>query len=62
MNKSRLTFVLAAVAVVVGIGLTVGLYVTRFFGPGSGVRVLNTATIIKQIQGLSQLVTVKYVL
>jgi hypothetical protein len=56
-------FLWALTAVVV---LTLAVYltfsVTRWLGRGTGLHFGNTATVVKQVQALSDLVTVKYVL
>src|ERR1043166_7743341 len=57
---------LANLALVVGIvfvlGLVLGILFTRRLPSRSGPKAYNTATILKQVQSLSQLVTVKYVM
>src|SRR5439155_10493696 len=50
------------VAIVFGSGLIIGILFPRWAGVGSKPKVYNTATILKQVQTLSQLVTVKYVM
>lgn len=40
----------------------VGMMVSRAVNSGGGVRIYNTATILKQVQTVSELVTVKYVM
>ena len=44
-----------------GVALVFGLIVGRFLPGAAGRSILNTATVITQIQSLAQLVTVKYV-
>ena len=62
MTKYRL-FIFFAVVVAVGImGLVVGVTGTRMFFPSSTVRAYNSSLLLKQIQAVNQLVTVKYVL
>ncbi len=56
-------FLWALTAVVV---LTLAVYltfsVTRWLGRGAGLHFMDTATVVKQVQTLSELVTVKYVM
>jgi hypothetical protein len=55
-----LGFVLAAAA---GVGLLLGVNLTQLnVPPASPPTILNTATLVQQIQSLAELVTVKYVL
>jgi hypothetical protein len=50
-------------AVSAGGGLVLGLYLPRLQAPPAvAPTILNTATLVQQIQGLSELVTVKYIL
>lgn len=49
-------------AIGAGVGLLIGFVLPRLAGLRSGPTVLNTATVLKQVQTLSQLVTVKYVM
>ncbi|MBI3414388.1 MAG: DUF4230 domain-containing protein [Verrucomicrobia bacterium] len=62
MSKLRL----AATAILLLIALALGLFLgAKFFeltSSRSGVRTLNTAVLLQQVQSLAQLVTVKYVL
>jgi hypothetical protein len=62
MKKLRPLLVLVALMSVLGIGLWVGSFAPRWLGFVSGPRVYSTATVLRQVQTLSQLVTVKYVL
>lgn len=62
MFKQRLAFFAFLVAIVFGSGLVIGILFPRWAGVGSKPKVHNTATILKQVQTLSQLVTVKYVM
>ena len=48
-------------ALIFAMGLALG-FVAKHFLPSSGIKTLNTATILTRVQTLSQLVTVKYVL
>lgn len=43
-------------------GIWLGVYVPRFISGGAGPRALPSAIVLKQVQTLSQLVTVKYVM
>lgn len=63
MNRMRLAIVaLGLGAFVLVLGITAGWTVGRLFAPSAGPRPVNTAAILTQVQGLSQWVTVKYVL
>lgn len=63
MLKTRLLILGLILAAATGVGLTLGLWLPRLNAPPpSPPAILNTATLIQQIQGLSELVTVKYVL
>jgi len=59
--KSRLLVALL-LAVALALGVFFGVLVPSFVGIQSPPRVYNTATVIRQIQTLSELVTVKYVM
>ena len=61
MSKSRLLLILFGLAAVFILGLMIGVVVWRS-GPTAPPAIANTATVLKQVQGLSQLVSVKYVL
>jgi hypothetical protein len=52
---------LGAFALIFGLGLFLGWVALRWFGLGSG-GLLNTATVVKKVQTLSQFTTVKYTL
>ena len=62
MSKSRVLLVIALLAVMFAVGMFTGHRVTRLFGLGALARNLNTATVIRQVQTLSQLVTVQFVM
>jgi hypothetical protein len=62
MFKSRLRLVVLPLAVVFGLGVFLGVFLPRLAGLGSGLRAYNTAVVLKQVQTLSQLVTIKYVM
>src|SRR5712671_4853409 len=60
--KRRLAFIAVLLIVIFVIGIGVGILFRKLTGGGSVPRVYNTATIVRQVQTLSQLVTVKYVM
>ena len=62
MFKQRLANFALLLAVVFVLGLVLGIGFPRWAKSGSTPRAYNTATILKQVQGLSELVTVKYVM
>jgi len=62
MKKSYLLVALFALLLVFLVGLWLGVMVPRFLTGGSGPRMLPSATVLRQVQTLSQLVTVKYVM
>jgi len=59
--KSRLLVTLL-LGVALALGIFFGSWLPRFLGVSSTTRPYNTATIIRQVQTLSELVTVKYVM
>jgi hypothetical protein len=62
MRRLRQIFwAVVALAIFVG-GVWLGFTVTRWMKLGSGLHQENTATVVQQVQTLSDLVTVKYVL
>lgn len=62
MNRRSPLLVPAIVTVLAaGVALVLGLVVGRLLPGAAGRSILNTATVITQIQSLAQLVTVKYV-
>ena len=61
MQKMRMILGLAALGILFVLGLWLG-WVGRRWGPGGGPAAYNTTTVLRQVQTLSQLVTVKYVL
>jgi len=63
MSKTRVVL-LGGIALVLifGLGLLIGIVLPRMAGFGSAPRTYNTAVLLRQVQTLSQLVTVKYVL
>ena len=60
MQRLRKVFWMAMMLAVLALGVYLGLTVARW--RGVGLRVENTSTIIQQVQTLSDLVTVKYVM
>src|SRR5688572_3652200 len=54
--------VIVAILVAVVIGLWMGSVFSRLTGMNASPKVYNTATLLRQVQTLSQLVTVKYVM
>ena len=61
MRRQSLVMLAAAAAILI-IGLLLGAVLRGVVGGSSGTRVYNTSVVIQQVQTLSQLVTVKYVL
>jgi hypothetical protein len=61
MKKFRVILVLAALGILFILGLWLG-WGARRWATGGGPTAYNTATVLRQVQTLSQLVTVKYVL
>src|SRR5437763_1682900 len=62
MFKQRLAILVLLVGLLLGLGLVLGLFLPRWAGFHSAPKVYNTATLLQQVQTLSQLVTVKYVI
>ena len=62
MRRLKQIFWILAVAVVFIAGAWFGLKLTHLLMPGAGLHEENTAIIVQQVQTLSDLVTVKYVL
>jgi hypothetical protein len=62
MLRFRLVVTLALVAVALGAGLWLGALFWRAAAPPGGPRFYDTPTVLRQVQSLAQLVTVKYVL
>jgi len=62
MLKTRLIIVGLVLAIAVGTALFIALLWVRLPGMSGPPRIQNTSTILKQVQTLSDLVTVKYVL
>ena len=62
MQGVKRVFWVLAVAFVFILGAWVGVKLTRLLSPGAGLQEVNTTTVVQQIQTLSDLVTVKYVM
>lgn len=62
MRKIRLIFWLVVILAAIGFGLVLGSRFASMFGLGNPPQPINSAAILEQVKGLSQLVTVKYVL
>jgi Protein of unknown function (DUF4230) len=62
MRELKIIFWTVATLVIFGAGIWLGFTVTRWMRAGSGLHQENTATVVEQVQALSDLVTVKYVL
>jgi len=62
MSKTRLVIAGLLLALILALGLATGLFTARLLGPPPAPKPLNTATVLTQVQGLAQLVTVKYVM
>lgn len=58
--KARVLLLVLGLGLVLVLGLGLGFWLQRFLG--SRTTVFNTATVVRQVQTLSQLVTVKYVM
>lgn len=61
MWKTRLSIAGLVLLIVFGLGVALSLLALRRLGAPPAPMVVTTATVLKQVQGLSQLVTVKYV-
>src|SRR5579872_5123096 len=62
MVKTRLVNVALFLAILLGLALMIWVVLPRLALSGSSPKIYNTAILLKQVQTLSQLVTVKYVL
>ena len=62
MFKTRLIIVGLVLAIAMGVALFIALLLVRLPAIGAQPKIQNTATIVQQVQTLSELVTVKYVL
>ena len=62
MQRLKTIFWTVATLAIFGTGIWLGFTVTRWMKGGSGLHEENTPTVVEQVQNLSDLVTVKYVL
>jgi hypothetical protein len=62
MWKTRLAIIVLCCAILLGLGVLFGLFLPRLAGVGQAPPPVGTTTLLTQVQGLAQLVTVKYVL
>lgn len=62
MQKLRPLIAFVVLIVIFFAGLWLGLLGPRWLGLGGGQRIYGTATVLQQVQTLSELVTVKYVM
>lgn len=62
MKDLRVFLAALALLLILGVGAWFGFSVRRWLPGGGGTTVYNTATVLRQVQTLSQLVTVKYVM
>jgi len=58
----RLPFIALLLAIIFGLGLASGVFLRRLAAYGPASKIYNTAAMLQQVQTLSQLVSVKYVL
>jgi len=61
MFRPRVTIAVLSLAILFGLGLVLGLFLPRWAGFTGTAKGYNTATMLQQVQTLSDLVTVKYV-
>jgi hypothetical protein len=62
MDKSRRVMLALLVAILFAFGIFLGHYVTRLLASNSAPRIYSTPVILQQVQTLSELVTVSYVM
>jgi hypothetical protein len=62
MQKLRPILVSVVLLVILGVGLWLGFSGSKWLGWVGGTRPFSTATVLRQVQTISQLVTVKYVM
>src|SRR5258707_9136565 len=60
--KRRLAILALFLILIFVLGIGLGIFFRQLSGIGSTGKVYNTATLLREVQGLSQLVTVKYVM
>jgi hypothetical protein len=61
MSKVRI-LVVVLISVCLAAGILIGSLLSRLLPSGNAVKIYNTATLLKEVQALSELVTVKYVI
>lgn len=61
MKAARVIIVLFAIISIFAFGLLMGTFFSRFSKDAAPPQIVNTATVLKQIQTLSQLVTIRHV-
>ena len=62
MRELKIIFWTVATLAIFGAGIWLGFTITRWMKAGPGLHEENTATVVEQVQALSDLVTIKYVL
>jgi hypothetical protein len=62
MNRTRIAIIATLLAIVLGLAALFGFVLPRLMAVKAAPRILNTAAILLQVQTLSQLVTIKYVI
>lgn len=62
MRQARDFFFVAATAIVLALAVYLTFTVARWANHGSGLRLWNTTSVVHEVQSLSDLVTVKYVM
>jgi hypothetical protein len=62
VQKLGRVLIVLSVATLFALGLVMGVFVAQWTGSKSAPRALSTPAILKEVQGLSELVTVKYVI
>jgi hypothetical protein len=62
MSKLRIVIIAGVLAIILALGLGAGFLVGRLMGLVPTRRTVSTATLLTQVQGLAQFVTVKYVM
>jgi hypothetical protein len=62
MSKIRLALITAALLAALVFGLLAGVFLARFIGAGGAKPAVSTVAVVKEIQTLSQFVTVQYVI
>ena len=62
MNRIAKILLVLAVAALFSLGIFCGMKISRWTGVGSATRTYSTPALLKQVQALSELVTIKYVI